>query len=102
MSAHRTTARRSRTTDRADNASAKRENKRVAAPARPARSDLPARLTCPYPDYVVCPACGELEVEVWCYAEGVRCHACGSGIPHARATCYRSEVCAAPDPKATS
>ncbi len=66
------------------------------------QSDGPAPLTCPYPDYVVCPACGELEVEVWCYAESARCHACGTLIPHARAHCYRSEGCAAPEPKATS
>ena len=98
--------RRQRTADRATCAGRKPVNQRspVRAPSTVSgrRSDRPAPLTCPYPDYVTCPVCGELEVEVWCYAEGVRCHACGSHIPHDRAGCYRSKVCTAPGPKATS
>ena len=37
----------------------------------------------PFPDYVTCPHCGEPEVEVWCYAAAVRCHACGRAFEHA-------------------
>jgi hypothetical protein len=37
----------------------------------------------PFPDYVTCPQCGEPEVEVWCYAPAVRCHACGQMFEHA-------------------
>jgi len=37
----------------------------------------------PFPDYVTCPQCGEPEVEVWCYATTVRCHACGQVFEHA-------------------
>ena len=38
--------------------------------------------TRPFPDYVVCPNCGELEVEVWCYESIARCHACGHEFTH--------------------
>jgi transcription elongation factor Elf1 len=37
----------------------------------------------PYPDYVVCPHCGEPEVEVWCYDPTAQCHACGRTFQHA-------------------
>lgn len=37
----------------------------------------------PYPDYVVCPHCGEPEVEVWCYETVARCHNCGQTFAHA-------------------
>ena len=30
----------------------------------------------PYPDYVTCPFCGELEVEVWSDQKQGRCHNC--------------------------
>jgi hypothetical protein len=36
----------------------------------------------PFPDYVPCPHCGELEVEVWCYDGAARCHACGQTFQH--------------------
>ncbi len=29
-----------------------------------------------YPDYVLCPHCGEPEVEVWSYEKTARCHNC--------------------------
>lgn len=32
--------------------------------------------TAAYPDYVTCPRCGELEIEVWNCEEPIRCHAC--------------------------
>ncbi len=37
----------------------------------------------PFPEYLLCPHCGEPEVEVWCYQDGVNCHQCGKWIPHA-------------------
>ncbi len=37
----------------------------------------------PFPDYVMCPHCGEPEVEVWCYDPSARCHACGQTFLHA-------------------
>jgi hypothetical protein len=37
----------------------------------------------PFPDYVTCPYCGEPEVEVWCYATSVHCHACEQVFQHA-------------------
>lgn len=36
----------------------------------------------PYPDYITCPQCGELEVEVWCYETKAQCHNCGKWIDH--------------------
>jgi hypothetical protein len=36
----------------------------------------------PYPDYVVCPHCGEPEVEVWCYQATARCHNCAQAFEH--------------------
>lgn len=39
-------------------------------------------LTDPFPDYVTCPNCGELEVEVWCYQSEAKCHQCGHVFPH--------------------
>lgn len=37
----------------------------------------------PFPDYVMCPHCGEPEVEVWCYDVSAQCHACGQAFQHA-------------------
>ena len=42
----------------------------------------PIDFTRPFPDYVVCPQCGELEVEVWCYEPTAVCHACGHVFNH--------------------
>lgn len=36
----------------------------------------------PFPEYLVCPHCGEAEVEVWCYQARVQCHHCGAWIEH--------------------
>lgn len=41
----------------------------------------------PYPEYLICPHCGELEVEVWCYQLKVPCHRCGHWIEHTPAPC---------------
>jgi ribosomal protein S27E len=49
------------------------------------RTGLP--LPDPYPEYMPCPHCGELEVEVWCYQARVRCHHCGQWITHTPAPC---------------
>jgi uncharacterized protein (DUF983 family) len=38
----------------------------------------------PFPDYVICPWCGEPEVEVWCYETRAHCHACGRDFDHTR------------------
>jgi hypothetical protein len=43
-------------------------------------ADLP--LPDPFPDYLVCPHCGEPEVEVWCYQTQACCHRCGGWIDH--------------------
>ena len=46
--------------------------------ARPAPTqEEPPRTDKPYPDYVTCPHCGELEVEVWSNQKQGRCHNCG-------------------------
>ncbi len=50
-------------------------NRRPASP-RPEVAD-------PYPDYVTCPHCGELEVEVWCAEPAAHCHNCGRTFDHA-------------------
>jgi hypothetical protein len=48
----------------------------------------------PYPDYVPCPHCGELEVEVWCYETKAQCHNCGKWIEHTVPICYGThELC---------
>ena len=44
------------------------------------RGELP--LPDPFPEYLTCPVCGEPEVEVWCYEDGARCHACGAWVQH--------------------
>ena len=36
----------------------------------------------PFPEYLVCPNCGEPEVEIWCNEKGGTCHACGKWISH--------------------
>lgn len=57
-------------------------------------SDLP--LNDPFPEYVKCPYCGELEVEVWCYQARVQCHNCKEWIEHQPpACCGSSPICAA-------
>lgn len=54
--------------------------------------DLP--LTDPFPEYLVCPQCGEQEVEVWCYQTEVTCHQCGHVFPHTPPPCYgQREIC---------
>lgn len=58
-----------------------------AAPRpNPARVDPATGLALPdpFPEYVSCPACGEAEVEVFCYQSEARCHNCGHVFPHAR------------------
>lgn len=48
---------------------------KLARPALPEEEPLlPEK---PYPDYVTCPHCGELEVEVWSDQKQGRCHNCG-------------------------
>ena len=58
----------------------------MTEPSNPLRidpqTDLP--LPDPFPDYVVCPYCGELEVEVYCYEATARCHSCGREFRHER------------------
>lgn len=50
----------------------------------------------PYPEYMTCPHCGELEVEVWCYQTRVRCHRCSEWIAHTPAVCRgTSAICRA-------
>lgn len=56
----------------------------AAQPTGPS-ANLP--LPDPYPEYLVCPHCGEPEVEVWCYQTQVRCHSCGQWFAHEPATC---------------
>ncbi|MBM4423910.1 MAG: hypothetical protein FJ030_11020 [Chloroflexi bacterium] len=48
--------------------------KTLRPPQTPAE---PPRVEGPYPDYVTCPRCGELEVEVWSHEKAGRCHRCG-------------------------
>lgn len=50
----------------------------------------------PFPDYLQCPHCGELEVEVWCYQRRARCHACGGWIDHELAACRGSSAVCRP------
>jgi len=54
-------------------------------------NDLP--LPDPFPEYLICPFCGEPEVEVWCYQEGVKCHNCGGWLEHRRAECFGLPGC---------
>jgi hypothetical protein len=54
-------------------------------PNRPNRGDsgkAELALPAPYPDYIACPHCGELEVEIWCNEDGAYCHACSRWIEH--------------------
>jgi transcription elongation factor Elf1 len=56
------------------------------------RTGLP--LPDPYPEYLTCPYCGELEVEVWCYQTRVRCHNCGGWLAHVPPSCRgTSAIC---------
>jgi hypothetical protein len=54
----------------------------------------------PYPEYLVCPHCGEPEVEVWCYQESGPCHNCGKMVEKARPSCFGTSplCCGAPAP----
>lgn len=36
----------------------------------------------PFPEYVQCPHCGEVEVEVWCNQTQAHCHNCGRDFEH--------------------
>ncbi|HLF03034.1 MAG TPA: hypothetical protein VI547_13715 [Anaerolineales bacterium] len=36
----------------------------------------------PYPEYVQCPHCGEMEVEVYCFETMAQCHNCGQAFEH--------------------
>lgn len=36
----------------------------------------------PFPEYIECPICGQVEVEVFCYQTEVSCHNCGAVISH--------------------
>ena len=48
----------------------------------------------PFPDYLICPHCGEREVEVWCYEQRAQCHRCGGWIEHkAEITCRIHSFC---------
>lgn len=52
----------------------------------------------PFPEYLVCPHCGEAEVEIWCYQTGSACHNCGQWIDHPRPSfCGVSPYCERPD-----
>jgi len=54
----------------------------------------PLPLPDPFPDYVTCPQCGELEVEVWCFQVQVRCHHCGQWFTHTPPACFgSSDLC---------
>jgi hypothetical protein len=55
-------------------------------PPNPLRIDPATGLPLPdpFPEYVVCPHCGEAEVEAWCYQEEVVCHNCGRTLAHVR------------------
>lgn len=52
-------------------------HKWLAKLVQPAPADDLPRPDSPYPDYVTCPYCGELEVEVWSNQKTGRCHNCG-------------------------
>ena len=43
---------------------------------RPSPPAIEPRPGFSYPDYVTCPHCGELEIEVWSYERTARCHNC--------------------------
>jgi hypothetical protein len=36
----------------------------------------------PYPDYLPCPYCGEMDIEVWCFESLAHCHQCGEWFEH--------------------
>jgi hypothetical protein len=52
-------------------------------------------LPTPFPEYVMCPNCGELEVEVWCYQLQARCHQCGTQFAHTPPICFGTAYCQA-------
>jgi transcription elongation factor Elf1 len=68
-------------------------------PGSEAEETLP--LPDPFPDYVPCPHCGELEVEVWCYQREATCHRCGKRFRHEVPNCFgtseRCRAASAPD-----
>ncbi|MEW5985523.1 MAG: hypothetical protein AB1791_02715 [Chloroflexota bacterium] len=57
-----------------------------------ARSEAGLPLPDPFPEYIPCPYCGEPEVEVWCYQDGVTCHNCGRWIEHRPLPCVGSSA----------
>jgi hypothetical protein len=59
-----------------------KDKKPVGKPEEPVLGDGGLPLPTPYPEYMICPHCGELEVEIWCNETGVNCHACGKWIEH--------------------
>lgn len=66
--------------------------KRATQSTQRSESGLP--LPDPFPEYIVCTHCGELEVEVWCYQTRVQCHACGGWMDHTPPLCFgTSDIC---------
>jgi len=57
-----------------------------AAPQHAVLQHAALPLPDPFPDYLPCPACGEPEVEVWCYERWVQCHQCGAVFFHPQAS----------------
>jgi hypothetical protein len=61
-----------------------------------ADKDLP--LPDPYTDYIVCPHCGEPDIEIWCYQQRVQCHNCAGWIDHeSPQDCPNQPSCKKPD-----
>lgn len=60
---------------------------RKACLERPRTDNEPLSLPHPFPEYVTCPHCGELEVEVWCYETHAICHRCGGVVEHEQMAC---------------
>lgn len=67
-----------------DETAAGKRVSRDSLQANPLRIDPATGLPLPdpFPEYVTCPHCGEVEVEAWCYQLEVRCHRCGQLMPH--------------------
>ncbi len=47
----------------------------------------------PFLDYIQCPKCGEMEVELWCYEDEVACPICGGTIRHQQPECHGTPYC---------